>query len=41
MFSRESLSFEPVPLPDRMDQTDDEMIKQANAFYDGAVTLWQ
>ncbi len=34
MFSRESLSFEPVPLPDRMDLTDHEMITQANAFYD-------
>lgn len=34
MFSRESLSFEPIPLPDRMDLTDDEMMSRANAFYD-------
>ncbi len=34
MFSKSGLSFEPIPLPDRLDLTDDERIAAARAYYD-------
>ena len=34
MFSKSGLSFEPIPLPDRLDLTDDERIAAARGYYD-------
>ncbi len=34
MFSKSKMSFEPIPLPDRVDLTDDERIEAARAYYD-------
>ncbi len=34
MFSRDALSYDPIPLPDRCDITDAQMQEAAQAFYD-------
>lgn len=34
MFAREKINYAPIPLPDRADMTDAEMIAAARAFYD-------
>lgn len=34
MFTRDALSYDPVPLPDRSDRTDDEVLASALANYD-------
>ncbi|RYG92340.1 nitroreductase family protein [Loktanella sp. IMCC34160] len=34
MFAREKINYAPIPLPDRANLTDDEMIAAARAFYD-------
>ncbi|WP_420859298.1 nitroreductase family protein [Marivivens marinus] len=34
MFAREKINYAPIPLPDRADMTDDQMIAAARAFYD-------
>ncbi len=34
MFSRDALSYDPIPLPDRCDFTDAQMQEAAQAFYD-------
>ncbi len=34
MFSRETLNYDPIPLPDRSDLTDAQMVKAASGFLD-------
>ncbi len=34
MFSKDNLEYAPIPLPDRMDLSDDDMTKAVAAFYD-------
>lgn len=34
MFAKKDLRYEPVPLPDRFDLNDDQMLAQAGAFHD-------
>lgn len=34
MFSKDKLAFEPLPLPDRIEISDAEMVKAATAFYE-------
>ena len=34
MYTKQGLTYQPLPLPDRHDMSDSEMSKNAEAFYD-------
>ncbi|MBG6156914.1 hypothetical protein IWQ52_002668 [Labrenzia sp. EL_159] len=34
MFSRETISYKPIPLPDRADFSDEKVLAEAKAYYD-------